>query len=61
MKKFKKPMPKVRRRHIEDIPFYRFSYKADDLPLDPAKDFILEEISENLRSFMFKFYSNLKL
>lgn len=32
------------RRHIEDVPFYKFIYKDDDLPLDPARDFILEEI-----------------
>lgn len=48
MKKLKKSKPKVRKRHIEDIPFYRFSYRADDLPLDPAKDFILEEISKEI-------------
>uniref|UniRef100_A0A336M3T0 CSON009294 protein n=1 Tax=Culicoides sonorensis TaxID=179676 RepID=A0A336M3T0_CULSO len=44
MKKLRKEKPKVKKRHIEDIPFYKFTYKADDLPLDPAKDFILEEI-----------------
>lgn len=38
-----KPKP---RRHIEDIPFYKLKYKKEDLPLDPIKDFILEEISK---------------
>lgn len=33
-------------RNIEDAPFYRFRYKFDQLPLDPAKEFILEQISE---------------
>lgn len=37
----KKP---VKRRHIEDIPFYLFEYGADDLPLDPARPFILQKI-----------------
>lgn len=37
----KKP---VKRRHIEDVPFYLFEYGADDLPLDPAKEFILQKI-----------------
>lgn len=46
MKKLRNTKPKVKKRHIEDIPFYRFTYRADDLPLDPAKDFILEEISK---------------
>lgn len=34
----------VKRRHIEDIPFYLYKYGADDLPLDPAKPFILQKI-----------------
>ena len=42
------------RRHIEDIPFYKLKYKQDDLPLDPIKDFILEEISKSL--FFMKFF-----
>ncbi|XP_055840841.1 dynein axonemal heavy chain 3 isoform X1 [Episyrphus balteatus] len=33
------------RRHIEDLPFYRFEYQPDDLPMDPAKGFLIEKIS----------------
>lgn len=44
-KSIKKAKPKLR-RHIEDAPFYQFKYDRDDLPLDPAKSFILEEISK---------------
>lgn len=32
------------RRRIQDIPFYALEYGRDDLPLDPAKPFILEQI-----------------
>ena len=42
MAKVKRPKPK--KRHIEDVPFYNFKYEPDDLPLDPAQEFILEEI-----------------
>lgn len=42
----KRVKPKAR-RHIEDIPFYKLKYKKEDLPLDPVKDFILEEISKS--------------
>lgn len=45
MRKVKKPKPKIKKRNIEDVPFYKFKYKKEDLPLDPAKDFILEQIS----------------
>lgn len=45
MKRIKKTKPK-QRRPIEDVPFYKFEYKFDDLPLDPAKPFILEQISK---------------
>ena len=43
-------MKKIRRvkvkqkRHIEDAPFYKFEYNFDDLPLDPARPFINEQI-----------------
>jgi hypothetical protein len=45
MKKVKK-IRQRQRRTIEDVPFYKFEYAFDDLPLDPAKPFILEQISE---------------
>lgn len=49
MKKIQRPNKKpVKRRHIEDIPFYLFEYGADDLPLDPAKPFILQKIRKFL-------------
>lgn len=35
----------LKRRHIEDVPFYKFTYGIDDLPLDPAIPFVLEKIS----------------
>lgn len=44
LKKTKKIRQK-QRRPIEDVPFYKFEYKFDDLPLDPARPFILEQIS----------------
>lgn len=45
MKKIKKVKLK-HKRHIEDVPFYKFEYKFDELPLDPARSFILEKIGE---------------
>lgn len=39
------------RRPIEDVPFYKFEYRFDDLPLDPARPFILEQISTNWIAF----------
>lgn len=39
-------MQQRKRRHIEDIPFYRFHHDYDDLPLDPARPFIAERIRE---------------
>lgn len=33
-----------RRRHIEDVPFYKVQYAFDELPLDPIKSFIIEKI-----------------
>ena len=32
------------KRRLQDVPFYALEYKNDDLPLDPAKPFILEQI-----------------
>lgn len=46
MKKVKRVRVR-QRRPIEDVPFYKFEYKFDDLPLDPARPFILEQISTN--------------
>jgi hypothetical protein len=55
MKRFKKPAAKSKakikakpRRHIEDVPLYRLVYGFDDLPLDPARDFIQVQISKFL-------------
>jgi dynein heavy chain len=39
------------KRHIEDVPFYKFEYKFDDLPLDPARPFILEQIGNYSKVF----------
>lgn len=44
MKKVKRTLQK-QRRSIEEAPFYKFEYTFDDLPLDPARPFILEQIS----------------
>lgn len=45
MKRIKRTRP-LQRRPIEDVPFYKFVYKPDDLPLDPARPFIFEQISK---------------
>uniref|UniRef100_A0A1B0EXW2 AAA+ ATPase domain-containing protein n=1 Tax=Lutzomyia longipalpis TaxID=7200 RepID=A0A1B0EXW2_LUTLO len=34
------------KRHIEDVPFYAFKYEEGDLPLDPARPFIQEQIDK---------------
>lgn len=47
MKKVKR-IRQRQRRQIEDVPFYKFKYKFDELPLDPARPFILEQISIDL-------------
>lgn len=45
MKKAQKTIKKpVKTRHLDDIPFYLYKYGADDLPLDPARPFILQKI-----------------
>lgn len=41
------------RRHIEDAPFYAFQYDSEDLPLDPAKELILNKIGRFLLSSRF--------
>jgi hypothetical protein len=48
MKKARKVVVKhrLKRRPIEDVPFYKVEHKIDDLPLDPFRPFIKEEISE---------------
>lgn len=46
MKRFNKAKPKEK-RHIEDVPFYKFEYKFDQLPLEPARPFIMEQIGES--------------
>jgi hypothetical protein len=50
LKRAKKTRQK-QRRPIEDVPFYKFEYSFDDLPLDPARPFIMEQISEYLLDF----------
>lgn len=39
-----KNLLKTLKRRIQDVPFYSLEYKRDDLPLDPAKPFILDQI-----------------
>lgn len=34
--------------HREEVPFYKLRHSFDDLPLDPAKPFILEKLRELL-------------
>lgn len=43
-----KPSQSLRKnkRHIEDVPFYAFKYSEGDLPLDPARSFIQEQIGK---------------
>ena len=45
------------KRHIEDCPFYNYQYKHDELPLDPAKPFIMELVGKYLFTniFLYKF------
>lgn len=61
MKRIKKVKLK-QKRPLEDVPFYKFEYKFDDLPLDPAKPFILEQISRfrNLFDSLVSFMENTK-
>ncbi|XP_058823709.1 dynein axonemal heavy chain 3 [Topomyia yanbarensis] len=45
LRKVKKIKAKAK-RNIEDVPFYKFVYRNDELPLDPARNFIEEQISK---------------
>lgn len=38
-----------KRRHIEDVPFYKLHHGYDELPLDPVRPFILEKIRKYLK------------
>lgn len=40
-------------RHIEDVPFYLYKYGPDDLPLDPAKPFVLQKIRKFFQTFRY--------
>lgn len=56
MKKIQKTTKKpVKHRHLEDVPFYLYEYGADDLPLDPARPFILQKIRK-FETFYIKLY-----
>ena len=46
LKSKKKPCVVHPKRHIEDAPFYSFKYEVGELPLDPAKEFILNKIGK---------------
>lgn len=41
-----KPKKAIKKRNIEDARFYKFEYGTDDLPLDPARQFIQEKIGK---------------
>lgn len=41
-----------KRRHIEDVPFYKLQHDYDELPLDPARSFILEKIRKFTEHFL---------
>jgi dynein heavy chain len=56
MKKVKRA--KLKKRHIEDVPFYNFKHGPDDLPLDPARNFIIEEIGDSFINIDFPFFAN---
>lgn len=45
MKKVKRKLPQ--KRHVEDVPFYQFKYKFDELPLDPAFEFIRDHVGKH--------------
>lgn len=36
------------KRRMEDVPFYAYEHTTDDLPLDPARPFILDQIGTHL-------------
>lgn len=41
-----KVKPKMNYIHREEVPFYKLHHSFDELPLDPAKPFILEKLRE---------------
>lgn len=45
MKKARKAKATRQKRPLEDVPFYKVEHSSDDLPLDPFRPFIMEEIS----------------
>ncbi len=45
MRKTRKAKSLRQKRPIEDVPFYKVQHSSDDLPLDPFRPFITEEIS----------------
>ena len=57
MSKSRKIKLRQRRRPIEDVPFYKIEHSSDDLPFDPFRPFIREEIS---MSHIFSFKRNAK-
>lgn len=54
MKKVRRVKSTRQKRPIEDVPFYKVEHSSDDLPLDPFRPFIIEEIS---MTRIFKCYS----
>lgn len=54
MVKTTKKTRQKQRRPIEEVPFYKFEYNFDDLPLDPARQFIGEQISRFNATFQTK-------
>ncbi|CRK99186.1 CLUMA_CG012500, isoform A [Clunio marinus] len=62
MKKSKeKILKRHKKRSIEDAPFYKFEYKPEDLPLDPARPFILEQINKIKQSKSDEFFHDFDL
>ncbi|XP_035775701.1 dynein heavy chain 3, axonemal-like [Anopheles albimanus] len=45
MRRVKKIKQRVK-RHIEDVPFFKYTHGKDELPLDPARSFIEEQIGK---------------
>uniref|UniRef100_A0AAG5CMI6 Uncharacterized protein n=1 Tax=Anopheles atroparvus TaxID=41427 RepID=A0AAG5CMI6_ANOAO len=45
MRRTKRVKPKLK-RHIEDVPFYKFNHGKNELPLDPARVFVEEQIGK---------------
>lgn len=57
VKKDRHALIKLKRR-IQDVPFYELEYKRDDLPLDPAKPFILDQIGWLIKIIVIISFSN---